>query len=243
MVVLLSTVFLFLMGKDRWQILVGIWAVLPLLNAAYFSQVPIASLTEDGESLPLKELFSMKLFWIFIVLMIASGASEQAMSQWASAFAEMGLGISKALGDLTGPCLFSVLMGSSRVLYAKYSEKIDLPQVITGCGILCFCSYLLASLSPVPFFSLMGCALCGLSVGVLWPGVFSVASASCPRGGTSMFAFLALAGDMGCSGGPTLVGILSDAFQDNLKMGLLAAAIFPIILILFIFLYKKQMQH
>lgn len=239
-VIVISTGFLFLFGKESWQALAALWAVLPLLNAVYFSRVPIASLTEEGESLPMKKLFSMKLFWIFIVLMIASGACEQAMSQWASAFAEKGLGISKTFGDLAGPCLFSVLMGLSRVFYARYSERVDLPQVITGCGLLCIGSYLLAALSPVPQLSLVGCALCGLSVGVLWPGVFSVGSASCPKGGTTMFAFFALAGDLGCSGGPTLVGMVSGAFGDNLKAGLLSAVVFPVLLIFFICLYRRM---
>lgn len=239
-VILVSTGFLFVFGKGSWRVLAGIWAVLPALNAVYFSKIPIAGLTEEGEGLSGKELCSMRLFWILIVLMVASGASEQAMSQWASAFAEKGLGVSKALGDLAGPCLFSVLMGSSRVLYAKYSEKVNLPKVIICCGILCIFSYLLASLAPVPQLSLLGCGLCGFSVGVFWPGVFSVGSMSCPKGGTTMFALLALAGDMGCSGGPTLVGMVSGAFGDDLKTGLLTAVVFPVLLILFILMYQKE---
>lgn len=238
MVILLSTLFLTFAGKERWQILTCLWAVLPLGNAVYFSQVPLASLTEDGKSMSIRELFSMKIFWIFVVLMITAGASEQAMSQWASAFAESGLHVSKTVGDLAGPCFFSLLMGSSRVFYAKFSEKINLLLFIIGSGFLCVASYLLAVFAPVPVLSLIGCGLCGLSVGILWPGVFSIAAEGCPKGGTALFAFLALAGDVGCGGGPTVVGMVSGMFEDNLKSGLLAAIIFPIVLILFGFLYK-----
>lgn len=241
-VILLSTLFLTFAGKEHWQLLACLWAVLPCANALFFSQVPIASLTEDGKGMQLKELFSLKIFWIFAVLMVTAGASEQAMSQWASAFAESGLGVSKTIGDLAGPCFFSILMGSARVFYAKFSEKIDLLSFIIGSGFLCIFAYLLAVFAPTPILSLIGCGLCGLSVGILWPGVFSIAAKGCPAGGTALFALLALAGDLGCSGGPTLVGIVSGIFQDNLKTGLFAALIFPIILILFAFIYKRGLQ-
>ncbi len=231
-VIVLSTAFFTLFGRDCWRILPCLWAVLPLLNALYFCRVPIATLTGENEGMTIRELFTSGIFWLFVVLMVMAGASEQAMSQWASAFAESGLGVSKTFGDLAGPCLFSVLMGSSRVFYAKFSEKINLLSFIVGSCCLCVAAYLLAALSPSPVLSLVGCGLCGLSVGILWPGVFSLASARCPRGGTAMFAFLALAGDAGCGGGPTLVGMVSGAFGDNLKAGLLAAVAFPVILII-----------
>lgn len=237
-VILLSTLFLTFAGKEHWQILPFLWAILPLGNTVYFLCVPIAGLTEDGGSMSISELFSTKIFWIFVVLMIAAGASEQAMSQWASAFAESGLCVSKTIGDLAGPCFFSLLMGCSRVFYAKFSEKIDLLVFIIGSGFLCIISYLLAVFAPIPVLSLLGCGLCGLSVGILWPGVFSIAASGCPKGGTALFAFLALAGDIGCGSGPTVVGMVSGIFGDNLKTGLLAAVIFPIILILFGFLYQ-----
>ena len=187
---------------------------------------------QEGEGLTIRELFSMRIFWIFVILMIASGASEQAMSQWASAFAEQGLGVSKTIGDLAGPCMFSALMGCARVFHAKFSEKFNLLNFIIGSCVLCIAAYLLASLSPSPVLALIGCGLCGLSVGILWPGVFSLASARCRNGGTAMFALLALAGDLGCSGGPTAVGMAASAFGDNLNLGLLFALVFPIVLIL-----------
>ncbi len=237
-VILISTLFMYFLGKDSWPVLAVIWAILPLANAVYFTAVPIATLTEDGNGMTLKELFTQKAFWIFIVLMFAAGASELAMSQWASAFTESGLGISKTLGDLAGPCLFAVFMGTARVFYAKFSEKIDLVSFIIGCSVICIISYLLAALSPVAALSLAGCAICGLSVGIMWPGIYSIAAEKFPRGGTAMFAFMALAGDTGCSGGPTAVGIISGLFGDNLKAGLLLAAVFPLIMLLFSIKYK-----
>lgn len=230
-VVLLSTGFLALFGKERWQLLPMLWAMLPVVNGFVFLKVPIASLVAEAEGMTLRELASGKLFWVLVLLMVASGASEQAMSQWASAFAEMGLGVSKAVGDLAGPCFFSVLMGTARAFYGKYGDRLPLLPFMLGSGGLCIVSYLVASLSPWPALSLIGCGLCGLSVGILWPGVFSLASARLPRGGTALFALLALAGDLGCSGGPTLVGLVAGAFGDNLKAGLLAAVCFPILLI------------
>ena len=239
-VILLSTLFLTLAGRENWRILALLWAVFPLVNAVFFTKVPIAPLTEEGEGMNTRELFKSGLFWIFVVLMVAAGASEQAMSQWASAFAELGLGVSKTVGDLAGPCMFSILMGASRVFYAKASEKIDLLGFIIGSGVLGIAAYLIASLSPNPVLSLVGCALCGLSVGVLWPGVFSIASSGFPKGGTAMFAYLALAGDLGCSGGPTLVGFVSGLVGDNLKTGILAGIVFPLILVVCALIYKKK---
>ena len=239
-VVFLSTVFIYLFGKESWSILALLWAVIPALNAILFSQVPIEKLTEDGDAVPVRKMFKKKTFWIFVILMIAVGASELAMSQWASSFAEKGLGISKTAGDIAGPCLFALLMGLARVFYAKFSEKIKLLDFIIGSAVLCIISYLTASLSSVSAISLIACGLCGLSVGILWPGVFSIASARYPKGGTAMFALLALAGDLGCSGGPTIVGFVSGTFNDNLKTGLLAASLFPLIIIVFGLIYRKS---
>lgn len=189
--------------------------------------------------MPISVLLGEKLFWLFVLLMVTAGASEQAMSQWASAFAEAGLKVSKIIGDLAGPTLFAVLMGSARVFYAKFSEKISLPKFMAGSGVLCIMGYLLAILSPNPSVGLIGVAITGLSVGILWPGTFSIASKAMPRGGTAMFGFLALAGDLGCFAGPTLVGAVSGAFYDDLKIGLLAAIIFPVLLLTGLSIYKK----
>ena len=239
-VVLISTLFFYVFGIGNWKILAIIWAVIPIANAFVFAKVPIVPLIEDGESgLELKELFQIKTFWILLVMMVCAGASEQAVSQWASAFAEKGLGISKAAGDLAGPMAFAVLMGTSRLFYGKYGDRIHLEHFMIYSSLLCILSYLGISLFPVPLISLIACAVCGLSVGIMWPGIFSKASAALPKGGTAMFALLALGGDIGCSGGPTLVGMVSGALGDNLKMGILAGIIFPILLLMGIVLCRK----
>lgn len=230
-VVLISTVFFYVAGIENWKLLAVIWALIPIGNAVAFTKVPIAPLMEDGESgLQLKELLGMKIFWILLIMMVCAGASEQAVSQWASTFAEKGLGISKTAGDLAGPLAFAVLMGSSRLFYGKYGDRIHLDRFMIASCCLCILSYLGISLLPIPQLCLLACAVCGLSVGIMWPGTFSKAAAALPKGGTAMFALLALGGDIGCSGGPTLVGMVSGALGDNLKMGVLAGIVFPILL-------------
>ena len=222
-VVLLSTLFFQAAGTENWKMLALIWAVIPLANAAVFIKVPMASLLEDGETgFKVRELFGIRIFWILLVMMICAGASEQAVSQWASTFAEKGLGISKTAGDLAGPMAFAVLMGASRAFYGKCGERINLDRFMVCSSSLCILSYLGISLFPVPQMSLIACAVSGLAVGIMWPGTFSKAAAALPKGGTAMFALLALGGDIGCSGGPTVVGLVSGALEDNLKMGILA---------------------
>ena len=240
-VVLISTLFFYVFGIENWKILAAAWAVIPICNAFVFTRVPIAKLIEEGESgLRLRELFGIKIFWILLIMMVCAGASEQAVSQWASTFAEKGLGISKTAGDLAGPMAFAILMGASRAFYGKYGDRIHLDRFMIYSCCLCIASYLGISLSPNPLLSLFACATCGLSVGIMWPGTFSKASAALPRGGTAMFAFLALGGDLGCSGGPTLVGMVSSSLGDNLKMGVLAGVIFPVLLLTGIVLCRKQ---
>ncbi len=238
-VVLFSTLFFTLFGIENWRMLAVIWAVIPLINSFYFMKVPIAPLTAEGEQIPIKKLFGSKIFWLFIIVMVCAGASEQGMSQWASTFAEAGLNVSKTVGDLAGPSLFAVTMGVSRVIYSKISEKVDLTKYMTACAVLCITSYVIASFSGNAAFSLVGCAMCGFSVGVMWPGAFSLASEKFPKGGTAMFAFLALAGDFGCSFGPTVVGVATDILNDDIKRGVFAAVIFPMLLIISLFLMKK----
>ena len=238
-VVLFSTLFFKAFGIGRWRILTCIWMVVPLVNAFVFVKAPMSTLVEEGESgMSIPDLCKSKVFWTLMLMMMCAGASEQAVSQWASTFAEKGLGVSKTLGDLAGPMAFAALMGSARAFYGKYGDKIDLDRFMTASGILCMASYLCISLSPSPALSLAGCGLCGLSVGIMWPGSFSKAAASIRNGGTAMFALLALAGDLGCSGGPTLVGFVSGRASDDLKKGILAAVLFPALLLAGIFLLK-----
>ena len=231
-VVLISTIFFTVFGISHWKILTLLWTILPIANMLLFAKVPIYSLQEEGEKgMNLGELFREKMFWILMLMMVCSGAAEQSVSQWASTFAEKGLGITKSVGDLVGPMLFSILMGLSRLLYGKYGEKLDLDRFMKFSCVLCIVSYLCISFIPVPMVELLGCGLCGFSVGILWPGTFSKAAAALRRGGTLLFAMLALAGDLGCSGGPTLVGFVSSGLGDNLRLGIFAGIIFPILLL------------
>jgi fucose permease len=231
-VVLISTLFFQIFGIQNWKIMACIWAIVPFVNMILFTKVPIATLMDEGEKgLTIGQLFRKRIFWVLMLMMVCAGASEQAVSQWASTFAETGLGVSKTIGDLAGPMLFAILMGSSRAFYGKYGERIDLNRFMSGSCVLCIIAYLCISLVPSPIVGFIGCGLCGLSVGIMWPGVFSKAAASVPKGGTAMFAFLALAGDVGCAGGPTVVGMVSGVPGNNLKMGILAGVVFPVVLL------------
>jgi len=241
-VILGSTVFFALFGLENWKILAVFWAVIPFLNTFNFISCPIERLVEDGEGLGVRQLLRMPLFWLMALLMVCSGSSEISMSQWASAFTESALGVSKTIGDLAGPCLFAVLMGIARVYYGKMSEKMDLAKTMLGCGALCLLCYLLASLSSVPVFGMIGCALCGLSVGIMWPGTLSMSAQKCPRGGTAMFALLALAGDLGGSIGPSMVGGISSMAGGNLQSGLLFGAVFPAVMIVGLIILKKLVR-
>lgn len=242
-VVLLSTIFFSLFGIHNWKFLALVWAFIPILNGIFFSRVPVTHLlSPDEKGLTLRELFCRKIFWVMMVLMICAGACEQAVSQWASAFAEKGLNVSKTIGDLAGPMLFAIMMGISRVIYGKYGEKIKLEKFMYLSGFLCLISYLIISLSSSAVLGLIGCGLCGLSVGILWPGTFSIAAARIRTGGTAMFALFALAGDAGCSIGPTLVGIASGIFDNNLRAGILCAIIFPVLLLFFLTIFIRRQK-
>lgn len=242
-VVLLSTGFFAVSGVASWRYLAYIWAIIPILNALLFSRVTIYPLmAEDEKGMTIKELFKSGTFWALMILMTCSGASEQGISQWASAFAEEGLGVSKAVGDLAGPCAFALFMGLARVLHSKIDEKIDLQKFMIFSSLLCICAYLLASLGQNAIISLIGCGLCGFSVGVMWPGTFSIAAKACPAGGTALFALLALAGDLGCALAPYTVGLSSSLQGDDLKKGILTAVIFPIILVLTLFFSHKRLR-
>ena len=239
-VILGSTLFFALFGVENWRILTLIWALIPLANTFNFMTCPMERLLEEGESSSVRKLLRIPSFWLMILLMICSGASEASMAQWASAFMESALGVSKTVGDLVGPCLFAIFMGITRVIYSKMSEKVDLTNVMLLCGIMCAGCYLLASLSPIPILGLAGCALCGMAVGIMWPGTISISSQKCQRGGTAMFAFLALAGDLGATVSPALVGSIAETAGNNLKMGLLVATVFPVVLVAGLTALKKM---
>ncbi len=239
-VVLLSTAFFTLFGIGNWKIMAVLWAIIPILNCFYFMVVPIYPIVSGHEKMSMGGLLKQKVFWILIIVMICAGASEQAMSQWASAFAESALQVSKTVGDLAGPCAFAILMGTARAIYGKYSDKLPLQKMMVGSGVLCIICYLIAVFAKNPVVGLIGCALCGFSVGIFWPGTFSIAALKLPTAGTALYAFMALAGDIGCSGGPTVVGMVANACDNNLKPGLLVAISFPVVILAGIFLLERK---
>lgn len=242
-VILGSTLFFTVFGIENWKILALIWAIIPLLNIYNFVTCPIEPLVEEGKSMTMAELFRTKRFWVFIILMICAGSSEIAMSQWASAFAESALHVSKVVGDLAGPCGFAVCMGISRSLYGKFGEKVDLTIFMMGSGIMCLACYLIAGLASIPILGLIGCALCGFAVGIMWPGSISISSKILPTGGTAMFALLALAGDLGGALGPSIVGNVSQLFGNNLQAGVLAGMGFPLVLVITVFYIRKKYRQ
>ena len=231
-VILLSSLFFAVFGIENWRWLPCIWALVPLYNIYNFAVCPIESLTGDGKEMSIGKLFKTPMFMLGIVLMVCAGASEISMAQWFSAFAESAVGLPKTVGDLVGPCLFAVAMGNSRVFYGKFGEKVELNKFMLGSGILCLACYFAAALSGSPVISLAGCIISGFSVGIMWPGTISILSKRLPRGGTAMFAFLAMAGDLGGAAGPGLVGIFAQLNNDDLKKGMLIGAIFPLVLII-----------
>lgn len=198
---------------------------------------------DEGKGLSVKELFQRPLFWSAVVLMICAGASELSMAQWASAYAEAALGLSKTVGDLAGPCMFAVSMGISRAIFGKYGDNMDLSKFMTGSGILCVVCYLLASLSANPIAGLVGCIVCGFSVGIMWPGTISISSKAFPTGGTAMFALLAIAGDLGGSIGPGIVGRVAQNAGGNIRAGMSVGLVFPVLLLVMLFLFRRNWKE
>lgn len=248
-VVILSTAFFTFVGIENWRVLPFIWAVVPLFNIFFFSKVPLRVLVEESERVPVSRLCKSGIFWILMLLMVAAGASEQAMSQWSSLFAEAGLSVSKTLGDLLGPCMFAALMGAARLVYGVLGSRLNIRRGLMYTSLLCIASYLIAVLAPWPIVSLIGCGLCGFSVGLMWPGVFSLSSQTYPAGGTAMFALLALAGDLGCGGGPGLVGLVSGGLEGSLgvmnalKSGIGVAIVFPVLMVTGLILLKRAAKQ
>ena len=239
--VVVSTAFFAVFGMENWRIMACIWALIPFANIFYILLVPIYPIVAEGtKQMSLRELLGKKVFWLLLVMMVCAGASEQAMIQWSSAFAEKALGVSKTIGDLAGPCAFAVFMGTARALYGKFAEKIPLKAFMMASCVMCIGCYLLASLTGSALLGLVGCAACGFSVGIFWPGTFSVAPGVLPGGGTAMYALMAVCGDLGCSGGPTLVGMVANSAGGELRVGLLAALVFPVMMLLLTGVLKEK---
>ena len=254
-VVLITTLLLRLIGEDLWFIIPILWSLLPLYNLFRFLNVPLMPTVPEEEKTPLKTLFTSKIFLVALLLMLCAGASELAMSQWSSLFAERALGVTKVIGDLLGPCLFAVFMGIGRTIYGVWGEKIHLTGAMVFCAALCILCYLGTALFENPWLSLLSCALCGFSVSLMWPGTFSLTSAAYPKGGTAMFGILAVLGDVGCSVGPALMGAVSGAVSGNakiaasfpnltadqlgLKSGMLFSAVFPAFILIGVLLLTR----
>lgn len=239
-VILLSTCFFAIFGTDSWKWLACIWAVIPLYNIYNFATCPIEHTTDDGKGMKISGLFRVPLFWIAIILMVCAGASELSMAQWASAYTESALGFSKAVGDLAGPCMFAITMGVSRIIFGKYGDRLDLMRFMVGSGVLCLSCYIAASISNNPVIGLIGCIMCGFSVGIMWPGTISICSGRLPEGGAAMFALLAMAGDLGGAFGPSLVGNITQNAGNDLRKGMLVGCVFPLVLILSLLILKNM---
>ena len=241
LVVIVSTCFFKVFGMNNWRALSGLWAVVPFVIMFFFMRVPMCSLADEGKTLSGRHFIKMPVFWLLIVLMFCSGASEQGVSQWISTFAEAGLGIDKTTGDLLGTCMFAVLMGASRVFYGKLGHRFDLNKYMLLSGSLCFVCYFVAGVSGNAVVSLLACILCGTTVGIMWPGIYNVSTVFIKNGGTGLFAYLALAGDIGCAGGPGILGIVAELLNENLKAGMLVSSVFPVVfVVLFLILIKSR---
>jgi len=242
-VVLFSTAFFFAFGIGSWRILALVWCIVPAIDFVMFTKVPIAKLEADGgEKGNIGTLFRQKFFWIMMLMMLCAGASEQAVSQWASAFAEKGLGVSKTLGDLLGPMLFALCMAASRTIYGIRGRRIDLKRFMGVSVLLCAAAYVVIAAVPNAVIALLGCGLAGFAVGIFWPGTFSTASANVKGRGTLLFALLALAGDLGCSGGPTFAGMIASAAGGNMRLGIGAAICFPLLMGVGLVLVRRNMK-
>ena len=227
-VVLLSTIFFAFAGISNWRLLAVLWCIVPAIDLILFTQVPIAKLETNTEKrVGFKELATQGVFWLMFLMMLCAGASEQAVSQWASAFAERGLGVTKIVGDILGPMLFALCMAVSRTFYGLKGRGIKLSTFMSISAGLCIAAYMIIVFVPSPVIAFIGCGLAGFSVGIYWPGTFSTASALVKGRGTLLFALLALAGDLGCSSGPTLAGAVASFAGDNIRTGIGVACIFP----------------
>jgi MFS family permease len=256
-VVLLSLLFFTTVGIQSWRFLALSWAAIPFLNFLLFTRVPLCKLPEANsasseENLSHRPKLLTPFFFACIILMLCAGATELTVSQWSSMFAEKGLGVSKTVGDLLGPCAFAAMMGIGRVLYGLFGERIKIECALTLSGLLGVFAYLLTALAPTPILSLVGCFVAGFASALLWPGTYSLGASRMPTGGTVMFALFAMAGDIGASAGPALTGLVSGFVEKGgrlfglfsnfsgadagFRSGFLVGTLFPLVLSLTAFL-------
>lgn len=214
-VILITAMALHLLGVWRWQWIVLAWCILPLLNTMGFAAVKLPPFRHESERQPLRELIRLPRFVGLLGAMLLAGATELAIGQWASAFAEQGLGLSKIVADLAGFGMFGIGMIVGRLWFGVRGHHRDLRNLmIWGAGLSAI-TYLIIALSPWPMISLLACAPAGLFISLLWPGTISLSTADFPRGGGSMFAMLAAAGDFGAALMPWIVGIVADTVRNT----------------------------
>lgn len=246
-IIILSTLFFTFIGIEHWRILSFIWAIIPIIGFIGFSIVPIYTLAGDKkeiEATAKKEpLWKSRFFIIFFIIMVCAGAAEQVLAQWASTFAESGLGVNKAIGDVLGPCSFALLMGISRIIYARSSSRIDLRHFILASSVLCVAAYTVVAISQTPAISLIACALCGLGAGMMWPGTYSLAAKNLPTMSIKTFALLALGGDVGCILGPAVAGVVAEKFGNDLRIGFAISILFPLIMTILLLTINKKRKE
>ncbi len=228
--VLVTTGLVFLFGFKQWYFIPAIWAIIPFLNMFSFLRVPIVQPSPDEKMSTFSELVKKPLFLVYMVMMFCAGASEIAMAEWASIFAQNALGVSKAIGDITGPCAFALFMGTGRVVYAKLSKKVSFTKMLVILNIFCFVCYMVVAVCKIPIIALIFCAVCGFTVSISWPGIYSAGARTFTTGGAVMFSVFAMCGDTGCALGPWLIGVLADKF--SLNVGFAAASVFPLVMVI-----------
>lgn len=245
-VILLTALAVFVLPAGPWRWVAPFWSIVPALGAWGFSRAPIPPFVEEEKRHRLRELLRVPAFLAAMLGLALAGASEIAISQWISAFAEKALRFPKLLGDLGGVCLFAAALGVGRTWYGLYGHKVCIRTRMIGGALLATVMYVLASLSPWPWVSLLACVMSGLAVSLFWPGLLSLTAVRFPLAGASMFAVLCAAGDMGCALAPWAVGLCADRVTAlglgggmgwtpeafGLRMGLLAGALFPFGLLL-----------
>ena len=236
--IIVTTILVMIFGYSRWANIPMLWAIIPFFNTLFFIKVPVIEPSIKTEKFKLKHLIKDQKFLIYMVMMLCAGASEIAMAEWASMFAQQALGISKVIGDLLGPCAFAIFMGTGRIWYAAVSKKLDFSKTLIVLSILCFICYIVVAVCEIPLVALIFCAVCGFTVSISWPGIYSEGAREFPEGSSVMYSVFAMCGDTGCCLGPWVLGIVADS--AGLNMGFLSASSFSVIMILAVLLLRKK---
>lgn len=236
--IIVTTALVSFFGYKGWANIPLVWAVLPFIDMLLFIKAPIVEPKEDEKEQGFKELFKNRKFKLYMLMMLCAGASEIAMAEWASMFAQQSLGVSKVIGDLTGPCLFAIFMGLGRIWYAAVSNKISFTKAIIVLNSICAVCYLGVAFCKISVLALVFCAVCGFTVSISWPGIYSLGAETFPKGNAVMYSTFALCGDMGCCLGPWVLGFVAEFF--GLNAGFAVATVFPITMVATALLVNKK---